>query len=234
MFKELPAISYGETRLRRLENSLLIIFDFDGVLADSKEAYTTQMQKTLEFFTNKEIPTKEIKSRVGNTDQRDDFKEFLETDDSSVIDSAIQMYVDLTEEYAYMRTLYPNVRAVLEEIHRNHFTGIVSRKPQERMEYWLNHFKITHLFDIPIGTLERTKTPAIQRIINKLKISKSKTFMVGDTAFDIKSAKSAEVHSILALYGASKPEDVLKLKPDFVIKDIMEILEILEDFQSNY
>jgi phosphoglycolate phosphatase len=217
--------------LKDQENSLLIIFDFDGVLADSKEAYTTQMQKTLEVFTNKKISTDEIKSRVGNTDQRDDFKEFLGTDDPTIIDSAIEMYVKLTEEYAYMRSLYPNVRTVLEEINKKHYTGIVSRKPQERMEYWLNHFKISHLFDIPIGTIERTKTPAIQKIMQRLKMDKSKTFMIGDTEFDIQSAKDAEVHSILALYGASKPKEVLKLNPDFTIQDITEILEIVDEFQ---
>jgi phosphoglycolate phosphatase-like HAD superfamily hydrolase len=99
------------------------------------------------------------------------------------------------------------------------------------MEYWLNHFKISHLFDIPIGTIERTKTPAIQKIMQRLKMDKSKTFMIGDTEFDIQSAKDAEVHSILALYGASKPKEVLKLNPDFTIQDITEILEIVDEFQ---
>ncbi len=213
------------------KNSLLIIFDFDGVLADSKNAYTTQMQRTLEVFTNKSISTEEIKSRVGNTDQRDDFREFLGTDDPAIIDSAIKMYVELTEEYAYMRTLYPGVKKVLEEINEKHFTGIVSRKPQDRMEYWLNHFKITHLFDIPIGTIERTKTPAIQKIMYELNMDINKTFMVGDTEFDIQSAKDADVHSILALYGASEPDKVLKLNPDYTISNITEILNIVNEFQ---
>ncbi|MCG3226601.1 MAG: HAD family hydrolase [Candidatus Heimdallarchaeota archaeon] len=213
------------------KNSLLIIFDFDGVLADSKKAYTTQMQKTLEVFANKKISAEEIRSRVGNTDQRDDFIEFLGTSDPEIIESAIDMYVKLTEKYAYMRTLYPGVREVLEKLHKEHFTGMVSRKPQERMDYWLNHFKITHLFDIPIGTIERTKTPAILKIMKKLEIEKDKTIMVGDTEFDIQGAKGAEVHSILALYGASEPEKVLKLNPDFTISHISEILSIVNEFE---
>ena len=213
------------------ENPLLIIFDFDGVLADSKNAYTTQMQKTLAVFANKKISAEEIRSRVGNTDQRDDFIEFLGTNDPEIIESAIDIYVELTEKYAYMRTLYPGVREVLEKLHKEHFTGIVSRKPQERMDYWLNHFKITHLFDIPIGTIERTKTPAILKIMKELEMEKNKTIMVGDTEFDIQSAKGAEVHSILALYGASEPEKVLKLNPDFTISHISEILSIVNEFE---
>ncbi|MCG3222137.1 MAG: HAD family hydrolase [Candidatus Heimdallarchaeota archaeon] len=213
------------------ENPLLIIFDFDGVLADSKNAYTTQMQRTLEVFANKEISAEEIRSRIGNTDQRDDFIEFLGTSEPEIIESAIAMYVELTEEYAYMRSLYPEVREVLEKLHKEHFTGIVSRKPQDRMEYWLAHFKITHLFDRPIGTIERTKTPAILKIMNELEMEKNKTIMVGDTEFDIQSAKDAEVSSILALYGASEPEKVLKLNPDYTISHISEILSIVKEFE---
>ncbi|MHA2255351.1 MAG: HAD family hydrolase [Candidatus Heimdallarchaeaceae archaeon] len=213
------------------ENPLLIIFDFDGVLADSKNAYTTQMQRTLEVFANKEISTEEIRSRVGNTDQRDDFIEFLGTSDPEIIESAIEMYIELTEKYAYMRNLFPGVREVLEKLHKEHFTGIVSRKPQERMEFWLNHFKITHLFDIPIGTTERTKTPAILKIMKELEMEKNKTIMVGDTEFDIQGAKGAEVHSILALYGSSEPEKVLKLNPDYTISHITEILSIVTEFE---
>ncbi|NPD87709.1 MAG: HAD family hydrolase [Asgard group archaeon] len=211
-------------------NPLLIIFDFDGVLADSKSAYTIQMQRTLEMFANKEISAKEIRSRVGNTDQRDDFIEFLGTSDSKIIESAIEIYVEFTEEYAYMRNLYPGVREVLEKLHKDHFTGIVSRKSQKRMEYWLKHFKITHLFDITIGTLERTKTPAILKIMNQLEMEKNRTIMVGDTEFDIQSAKDAEVHSILALYGASEPEKVLKLNPDYTISHITEVLNVTNEF----
>jgi phosphoglycolate phosphatase len=218
---------------RNTENSLLIIFDFDGVLADSKTAYTTQMQKTLEIFANKAISEEEIRSRVGNTDQRDDFIEFLETNDPEIIEAAIEKYVELTEKYAYMRSLFPEVREVLEKVHKDHFTGIVSRKPQDRMEYWLSHFNITHLFDIPIGTTERSKAPAILKIMNELKMDKNKTIMVGDTEFDIQGAKNAEVYSILALYGAAEPEKVLKLNPDYTISHITEIFDIINEFQSN-
>jgi phosphoglycolate phosphatase-like HAD superfamily hydrolase len=217
---------------KKSENPLLIIFDFDGVLANSKNAYTVQMQRTLEVFADKQISEEEIKSRVGNTDQRDDFKEFLETKNPEIIDSAIEMYKDLTEEYAFMRSLYPDVREVLEDLYELHFTGIVSRKPQERMEYWLNHFKITNLFDMPIGTIERTKTPAILKIMNKFQMTRNRTIMVGDTEFDIQSAKDARVNSVLALYGASEPEKVLKLNPDYTISNIREIFTIINEFQA--
>ena len=54
---------------RNSNECLLIIFDFDGVLADSKEAYALQMQETIEFFTQKKLSDDAFKGRGGNTDQ---------------------------------------------------------------------------------------------------------------------------------------------------------------------
>ena len=210
-------------------NSFLVIFDFDGVIADSKEAYTAQMRETLESFSNISFTEEEIRSRVGNTDQSDDFKEFLKTDDPQTIDAAIKMYSDLTGKYAFLRSLFPNVTSTLDQIKRRHFTGIVSRKSQERMEFWLNYFKISQYFDYPIGTLERTKATAIQKLMNYYGIPTERTLMIGDTEFDIKSAKRARVISVAALYDNSEPQKLLALSPDYTIDKFEDILTILDE-----
>ncbi len=209
--------------------SYLVIFDFDGVIADSKDAYTAQMRETLESFSDIQISDEDIKARVGNTDQMDDFKEFLKTDDSKIIDSAIKMYTDLTGKYAFLRTIFPNVASTLEQIKKNHFTCIVSRKPQDRMEFWLKYFNLSQYFDYPIGTVERTKAKAIQKLMNYYEIPPERTLMIGDTEFDITSAKRARVLSIAALYDNPEPQKLLDLSPDYTIKKFEDILQILEE-----
>lgn len=206
-----------------------MLFDFDGVIADSKDAYTAQMRETLEYFSDLEISDEIIKSRVGNTDQKDDFIEFLKTDDSIVLDDALKMYVGLTGKYAFLRTLFPDVNKTLETIKRHHYTGIVSRKSQERMDFWLKYFNISHLFDYPIGTLEKTKTPAIQKIMNYYQIPNNRTLMIGDTEFDIKSAKNAGVVSVAAIYDNPNPQKLLELNPDYVLEKFENIIEIIEE-----
>lgn len=211
---------------RNTTECLLIIFDFDGVLADSKEAYALQMQETIEFFTKKKLPEDAFKGRGGNTDQGQDFVEFLGTNDLEVIDEAIIHYVSLTEKYSYLRELYPNVRTTLEKLRQQHIVGLVSRKSHERMIKWLHHFKITHLFDRPIGTLENSKSIAIQQIMEEFQIPSERTLMVGDTEFDLISAEEAGVDSVLALYGTDMPEKTLALSPTYTINSIEEILDI--------
>ena len=211
---------------RDRENCLLIIFDFDGVLANSQTAYACQMQETVEYFTKQKIPIEVFLKRGGNTDQAQDFMEFLGTDDFEKIDKAIIHYVSLTEKYSYLRELYPEVRSTLEELRKTHLIGLISRKTHERMLKWLHHFKITHLFDKPIGTLENSKAKAIDEIRAEFQVNTERTLMVGDTEFDMTSAKDAGVSSVLALYGAEKPQAALALDPTYVINSIDEILEI--------
>ena len=217
---------------KNLNTAFLVIFDFDGVLSNSKEAYANQMLETLESFSVTNITIEEIKARVGNTDQRSDFIEFFQTNNPTLIDSAMKKYEELTEKYAYCRDLFPGVVDVLEVLHKKNFLGIVSRKAQERMDYWLKHFNITHFFDIPIGTLENTKADAIKRIMTKLKMPKNRTLMIGDTEFDIISAKGAGVYSILALYDAADSEKALRAKPDYCINKLSDIFNVIEDIKQ--
>lgn len=209
-------------------SSLLIIFDFDGVLANSKEAYAAQMKETIESISTKTYSNEIFSQRVGNTDQRDDFKYFLETDNEKTIKKAVQHYEKLTDKYQHLRTLYPGIRELIASLHSEHYTGIVSRKPQPRMEYWLDFFDITRYFDYPIGTIENTKSKAIKRIMKKFGFTKEKTIMIGDTEFDIKSAKDAGVISVAATYGSSNPEELRNLKPDFIVNNTQEIKSVIE------
>ncbi len=217
---------------KNIDTSFLVIFDFDGVLSDSKEAYANQMIETLESFSVNNVSIEDVKARSGNNDQRSDFIDFLQTDNPDIVNSAMNKYVELTEKYSYLRELFPDVIDVLEILQENNYLGMVSRKSQERLEYWLRHFKITHFFDIPIGTLENTKTNAIKRIMEKINIPKSRTLMVGDAEFDIISAKGAGVYSVLALYDVVEPEKVLKSEPDYCINNLSEIFNVIEEIKQ--
>jgi len=216
-----------------INTSLLIIFDFDGVLANSKDAYAAQMKETIESISKKTFSEEVFSQRVGNTDQKDDFRFFLETEDKKVIIKAVKKYEELTPKYAHLRSLYPGIREIIESLHNTHYTGIVSRKPQHRMEYWLNFYDIQDYFDYPIGTVENTKSHAIKRIMTHYGFSNKRTIMIGDTEFDIKSEKEAGVITVAATYGSSKPDDLLDLKPDFVLNEPKEIKVLVDKVLKN-
>ncbi|MHA1305078.1 MAG: HAD family hydrolase [Candidatus Heimdallarchaeaceae archaeon] len=205
-------------------DSVLVIFDFDGVLVNSKKGYALQMQETIHQLSGKEFHIDEFAKRVGNTDQLADFKLFLETEDEDVLKQALEVYNSLTPKYTNLRELFPNVIRTLEELREYSHIGVVSRKSQSRLQFWLDYYHMTHLIDIPIGTLEYSKALAINKIRNELSVAPEHTIMVGDTVFDIKSAKEARVKSAVAAYDSLMLEEILALEPDFVLHKIEDII----------
>ena len=212
----------------KTKDNFLIIFDFDGVIVDSKDAYALQMQDTIEKVSGIKIDKRVFEVRVGNTDQKSDFIEFLKTEETEIINQAVKVYVSLTDKYTNLRKLFPKVKTSLIRINKKYYTGIVSRKNQNRLEKWLEYYKIADFFDVIIGTLEKSKAKAISSIAEKLSISKENTVMIGDSEFDILSAKEAKVISIVAMYGATQPKKVLELKPDYQIRSFDEIETLVE------
>ena len=123
----------------KTKDNFLIIFDFDGVIVDSKDAYALQMQDTIEKVSGIKIDKRVFEVRVGNTDQKSDFIEFLKTEETEIINQAVKVYVSLTDKYTNLRKLFPKVKTSLIRINKKYYTGIVSRKNQNRLEKWLEY-----------------------------------------------------------------------------------------------
>ena len=52
--------------------------------------------------------------------------------------------------------------------------------------------------------------------------------MVGDTAFDIKTANNAGIKSIACLYAMTKKEEFKEVNPTYYINDFKEILNLVD------
>ncbi|UJG41661.1 MAG: HAD family hydrolase [Candidatus Heimdallarchaeum aukensis] len=210
----------------------VVIFDFDGVISDSKRAYALQMQETIKKISGKDISISEFDKRGGNTDQIDDFKHLLQTEDRSVLDKASKIYQELTVKYKNMRKLYPGVKETLKKVREMCKIAIVSRKEQNRLIEWINFYSIGELIDKAIGTLDHSKAPAIKRVLEEFNCQPEEALMVGDTAFDIVSAKEAKVRSVLAKYGTTMYEEAVEQKPDFIIDSISEIITLINQLNN--
>ena len=206
----------------------VVIFDFDGVISDSKRAYALQMQETIKKISGKNISISEFDKRGGNTDQIDDFRHLLQTEEKSILDNASKIYQKLTVKYKLMRKLYPGVKETLKQVREICKIAIVSRKNQKRLIEWINYYSIGDLIDKAIGTLDHSKAPAIKKLLSEFDCKPEEALMVGDTAFDIVSAKEAKVRSVLAKYGTTMYEEAIEKEPDFIIESIEEIVSLVK------
>jgi putative hydrolase of the HAD superfamily len=124
---------------------------------------------------------------------------------------------------------YPNVVPTLNQLRKKYKLAILSDAP--RIQAWIRlvAMQIQDKFDLVI-TFDETKSkkPSLKPflyILKKLKLKPEECVMIGDSLKrDIAPAKEIGFKTVFAKYGEDKEKT--KVKPDYVINDIKEMLEI--------
>ncbi len=124
-----------------------------------------------------------------------------------------------------------SVKNPLTELKKNGFKlGVVSNF-YGNLETSLKSLEIAHFFDVLVDstlvTIRKPDPKIFEIAINNLKATNEKTVVVGDSyERDIKPAKMLNCKTIwLAVSSWTKPRETISA--DFIVKDIMEIKEII-------
>jgi len=161
------------------------------------------------------------------------FQKFLEKTmnkiDYRVLSNGIAAYRRVQSGFLFP---YPHVRSTLVKLkEKNLVLGIVSDAPRMRAWLRLAEMNMTHYFDFVVtlddtGKLKPSKLP-FEKALAELKLEPEQILFVGDNPErDILGAKKAGMKTCLALYGQQVFSK--KVKADFEIKDVKELLEILQ------
>ena len=108
--------------------------------------------------------------------------------------------------------------------------GLVTSKTQEEMKNEFDHFNLNQYFDIQITAsdtkLHKPFPDPIQKAIDELGIKKEETIYIGDSLYDMQSAKASGIAFGLAKWGAKNIEKFQSV--DIIIDSPQEILDLLE------
>ena len=211
----------------------LIIFDFDGTLADTKENIILTFQMTM-----KELGV-EIKSR----------QECAATIGLTLEDAFKVLYPGMAaERYALLRDtyrrifkenrkilvpgLFPEVMETLEELRRRgYLMSIASSRQSPSLHSFLEDMKIAHLFEYAVGgdNVEHPKPApdAVLQILRHYNLSAEEAFVVGDMPFDINMATNAGVKSCGVTWGNADAAQLKESGANYVIDKMSQLLEIL-------
>ncbi len=211
-------------------SSKAVLFDLDGTIVDSVPLIIKCYREGLsrhgvnasrdELLSLMGLPTWQVVA------------ELLKTREPAVIEGVIKDIFSCFSQYWQKELkLYPDTMHVLSELKRRGFKlGVVTSSEQEHAEIMLNFFNIAKYFDVIQGRVNDLKPKPnpdmILHVLDKLKVSKTDAFFVGDTLYDCLASASAGVKFILV----TRPwgESVLgKCKPWKVLKELTDILEII-------
>ena len=211
----------------------LIIFDFDGTLADTKENIILTFQMTMKELGVEIKSRQECAATIGLT-LEDAFKVLYPG-------MAAEKYILLRDTYRrifkenrkiLVPGLFPEVMETLEELRRRgYLMSIASSRLSPSLHSFLEDMKIAHLFEYAVGgdNVEHPKPApdAVLQMLRHYNLSAEEAFVVGDMPFDINMATNAGVKSCGVTWGNADAAQLKESGANYIIDKMSQLLEIL-------
>lgn len=215
----------------------ILVFDFDGVIIDSKKMYVELIKKALE--------EKRVKILIGEIDEKliPSIKGTIEKvlpdkieNRERVINKTEKRVIELTSAKGlnYVE-LSKHAINTLEALKKNNKIFLLSNSHSGFINKVLNKFNLNHFFDdiITLDSVFSSKDKALRHISKIENIKISDIFYIGDTREDIKLARNVGCKIIIVFNSISwdfpNIQKILELKPDYLI-DKLSSLILLEKF----
>lgn len=197
-----------------MNHKKLLLFDFDGVLADSLEIYSAAVVRCLE-----QIGTPIVKSR----------EDYLDLFEGNLYESMKSKGVNLADyaraareimpgiDFAAMKP-FPGLGPVLAALSREHCLVVISSNASKMIRRLLTGFGFDGCFEEILGAdFSVSKKEKIDHALAKYGMDARNTFYIGDTAGDIREARAAGVRSVAVTWGWHSRERLLAAQPDVLV-----------------
>ena len=210
----------------------IVIFDFDGTIADTSPGVFKCIQHMIDFYELEEKTPEELRTIFGPP-LLNSFKRLFNADDEfseKLVEKYREMY---TDNEMYNLVIYEGMTELFRTLKDNGIKlGIASSKPEAFFERLLEKFQIKHYFDSVCGAdmheTKNEKNDIILRAIQHLpECPFERILMVGDTVFDINGAKQVGIKSVGVLFGFGTLEELEKAGADYIVADTKELEKLI-------
>ncbi|TSA46437.1 MAG: HAD family hydrolase [Deltaproteobacteria bacterium] len=201
----------------------LLLFDFDGVLADSLDLYAEAVARCL-----LQIGTPIVKNR----------EDYLALFEGNFYESMAAKGVDLVAFAAAAKEILPGINydamkpfegliPVLEALQKNHLLAVISSNGFRTISKMLERFGFDRFFQGILGSdFLFSKKDKIAHALSKYGIDRTRTFYIGDTTGDILEAREAGVRTVAVTWGWHSREKLVAVHPDFLVDKPQDLLKI--------
>src|SRR5262245_17327005 len=201
----------------------LIVFDFDGTLADSWASAVAIFQRIGPGLGLKPIADPETARSMPT-------KEFLKALGVSfwTLPKVVRVYQAAAPVDADKLKLFPAWPGVLETLAaRGHRLGVLSSNREESIRACLRANGVERYFAFVVGYPKLFgKAKALRRIIKQEKVDRGRVLYVGDEMRDLTAAKKARV-AVAAVSWGFHAEALLRAEgPDAVLAEPGELIEL--------
>jgi phosphoglycolate phosphatase len=209
----------------------LIIFDFDGTIADTLDTLLKITNRlALEF--GYVSATQEEFAQIKNLSSR----EIIKQSGISIFKLPFllrRVEKELKREVKNINLILGIKEALIELQNQGNQLGIVTSNSEENARLILQQYEMQELFDfIYSGTTLFGKHRIINKLLRQRNLQKNEVIYVGDETRDIESAQKSKIKIVSVSWGFNTPEILASYNPDFLIHHPRELIEIIASLQG--
>ena len=208
----------------------VILFDFDGTIADTYQAVANITNQLSDEFGYKALNEEEL-LLIKNLSSR----EIVKRSEISIFKLPFlvrRIRLELNKEIAELDAIPDMVRVLLKLKKRNYILGIVTSNTEENVDIFLNKHGLDSVFSFMYsGTAIFGKHRVLRQVIKERKLEKSDVIYVGDETRDVRSARKSGIAMIAVSWGFNAAEILQEHEPDYLVDRPQELLEAIADWQ---
>lgn len=212
-------------------NPKLIIFDFDGTLADTTATILATYAMAIKELGAESRTAAECQATIG-LPLREGFRQLYPEFSDAQLDRCVAVYRKIFNENKQLLApkLYPGVGETLNELaNRGVQMSVASSRSRESLIEFCEKCGIIHQFDLILGaddvTLAKPHPEPVLLTLNRLARDAGDVLVVGDMPVDIAMGKGAGCRTVGVSYGNSAPSDLVNAGADYIIDSFPDLLK---------
>jgi phosphoglycolate phosphatase len=206
----------------------VIIFDFDGTIADTVDALVTIANRLAIEFGYVQITPEEFTILRSFTS-----REIIKYSRISILKIPFlvkKVKSELKNKIPELKAINGIQEALTELKQQGNRLGIITSNSQDNVTEFLKINNLDSLFEfIYSGVTIFGKTTIINNVLRQKQIKPQEVIYVGDETRDIEASKKANIKVVAVTWGFNSPEVLAKQNPNFLINHPRELLEVIKD-----
>ncbi len=206
----------------------VIIFDFDGTIADTVDALVSIANSLAVEFSYAPITPEEF-IILRNLTSREIFK-YSGIPLFKIPFLLKKVKKELKNKIPELKPISGIEEALVQLKDNGNRLGIITSNSKGNVEEFLKINNLDYLFEfVYSGVTIFGKTTIINNVLKQKHLKAQEVIYVGDETRDIESSKKAHIKVISVTWGFNSEEALLKQNPDYLIHHPRELLEVIKN-----
>jgi len=208
-----------------------ILFDLDGTIVDSKDAYLEAAKIAFQALGQKPPTTQTALQIPKRLEQNQPIDDITQGNTQQFLDMYLKTFYAITE----VKTKpIPNIHIALKTLQQKAKLALITMRnvPNATITKELQQFGLANYFT-HIITAQDTHKPkpspeALIKTLQAIDVQICDCLIVGDSVSDIKAGKAAGAKTAAVLSGLFSQQELAKLNPDLILKDVTQLPNFIE------